>query len=171
MTLQSFDWALIDRMQRVADVIHEWTGLDCIQQARVMHASVGAFWLWLIVDGAMTHHQVDWLGALAFLGRLKRAFWETPDDRLARSTSACAHNPRRISPFDSWFRYIATGVCLPLAVMDAIRMARAFWIGLWMCWWAACYLEACDVRRPRAGRIRESLRGVERQLAPAGGRA
>lgn len=144
----------MDKVQPVADAIHVWSGLDCIQQARAASAVCAALWLGVLILGQAKHHTFNFGAALCTLVGVQRAFYENAADALARSSSSCARNPRRLCLVCRVERLLYGGLAVfafPFVAFGALfpLVAASMWI--------RSVLEACDVQTPRKGRIRESF--------------
>lgn len=161
------EW-LLDRFQGFSDWAHEWSGLDCLMQARVFSGLAAVCWLGVIVLKRVLFGGVDWLALFCLAVLVAHSLWETGEDRAARRAAAeGCRNPRRIRPGNQAWRFIYGFHVAWLCPLAPFVPSLCWFAGVFVCMWARVNLEACDVQTPRTGRLREALRGRRMQLQPA----
>lgn len=163
---QAVDQFILARFQWLSDWVHEWTGLDCIIQARACSIWSAGAWLILSIEAVRASPMAI---SLAFncLMMLWQGLWELPGDALAREAAQLSlRNPRNRDAFYMAFRNAYTAVAAFCVAIGSLGASR--WIAVaGVCLWFSTYLRACDVQTPRVGRIREALRKLRLATRPA----
>ncbi len=157
--MRTLDEWILDRFQAASDWIHEWTGADCIVQARAFAGLCAVGWLLVMVVGLNgVRSYFDWLGGINLVALLHRAFWESAIDATARQAAAGGfRNPRRAPLNYVFFRlfYDCFAVfSLPFTLVRGVQLFGC----LVVCLCITANFESCDVQAPRAARLREALR-------------
>lgn len=162
--IRRIDDFILDHAQPIADWVHEWTGLDCIQQAKVMHAVAATLWLVMMVGEIQDGKGFSWLTAFCVVSRAYLAFFDSDADSQARSTSSAARNPRRIMLGAMLMRLLWGYFCVTAIVFLFWKINTTTYLVFAL--FSSEVLQACDVQTPRLGRIREGLRNMGQRLIP-----
>ena len=73
-SVSALDEQVLDWAQARSDRVQAWTGLDCLQQARVLAVVVAVLWLVHIIIKQLSGLHFDWLAGLCMVGQVHRAF-------------------------------------------------------------------------------------------------
>ena len=159
--VRAVDDFLIDSVfQRIADFVHEWTGWDSIFQSRVMVGFQGM--LWAAIAGL---HLAEREPAtpdffLALLVLTLAAFPGRGAEAARRASRNGMRNPLRLKRFECAVRMVLVTIA-PFVLVERILWADQ---GLFLAVLLSSYLECCDVRQPRKGRLRQWSRWLTADL-------
>lgn len=169
--IREIDAFLISQVERAASWVQLWTGLDCLDQARISAGLAGCCLLWDIASKARWTGRHDWWGYLILIGLTARAVFEHEGIQIIRHEAKMGlRNRNKLRPFGTATRLFLVCVCGVDILAFIFQPAKRYWAVSGYIWFYSAYvfLEACDPLPPSLGKVREWLQALGNRLVPQG---
>lgn len=155
--MRSIDAFVMQLFERLSQWIQVWTGIDCLDQARVAEGVVAVACVLEMGREIVLKRNVDWLAALvAIMSALTAAYGRFGDSRIRSDVENGLRNYRKVDGHALIGRLIWLFAMVPFEpVLFFVSGPLFTWILAVGC---ANYLSACDPLPPCRSRLMEKIR-------------
>lgn len=155
--LVDFDEYLLTKVQRASDLVHSYTGLDCLHQGQILNGCSAVSWMWAELS-LRPHGFLIWMVSLVCLFRAGEAIIGPGDAQIRIDAEDGLRNYRREQHLLHRIAWIGVSPLCILPVSDfANGLNEAMLFSM-----VAGFVKSCDTQPPAKGKVREWVEGMMR---------